>query len=543
MDCYDELTLSIACDDELPDDERRRLVAHREECPACRRLFTALQAESASLREALGEAALGPPRPRLGWGPWLAGLAAAGVGSALTLAGLDQSALPAPLAWLHPLDPHLTLTLVSSLGFYLLEEGVPTMLFNVAIVAAVAATLVLLALALDRRALRPAALAAGLFLSLATATPAQATVLRLAERGSQTVVVGAAETIDDTLIAAADTVIVEGVVKGDLIAFAREVRVDGKVLGSLAGLAKHLELNGQVDGDVYTLQESLSVRGKVGRSIHAGAKRLVLDGAGSVAHDLRGGAEEARVAGAVGRGLTLYATWSELAGKVGGPVLLRGERAAVRDSAQVGGDLSVTVPKKANAEVAAGAAIQGTTQVLEAPWEMGCRHQEVSRLSQPQFYLWQLLWLVGALVTGALLHWLAPGAFALQPSSTVDALKSMGLGFLVLFVTPIAAIVAGITVIGLPVGVITLAAWGAALLLSSVLASAWLGRMVLRRPALDLRNLLLALLVGQLILRVARPLPYVGGLVGFVSLILGLGLVAGTVAAKVRASGKAEVTP
>jgi cytoskeletal protein CcmA (bactofilin family) len=534
MACYDELTLSIAADGELPLDEHQRLVAHLQECAACRRLLSALETEAAALREALGEAAVAPPeQPRLSWAPGLLGLVAAGVGSALTLAALDRSALPAPLGWLHPVDPLLALSLLSSLTFHLVEGGVPTMLPNVAVVAAVVATLALLALALRRKDLKPATVVTGLLLLL-VAAPAQATVTRVAEHGSQRVVIGATETIDDTLVAAADSVVVEGVVKGDLIALAREVRVTGRVTGSLVALAKHLELDGQVDGDVYALQESLSVRGTVGRSIHAGAKRLVLEGSASVGHDVRAGAEEARIGGVVGRAVTLYAKWAELDGKVGGAAFLRGERAAVRDSAQVGGALTVTVPRLADADVAARAAVQGTTQVHEEPWKEGWSQHAIRRLSQPRFYLWQALWLVSTLLTGALLHWIAPGAFEPQPSSALAALKSMGVGFLVLLVTPVAAILAAITIIGLPLALITLAAWVAALFLASVLASGWLGRLIIRRPALDLRTLLLALLVGQLVLRLAHLVPVVGGLVGFVALVLGLGLAAAAVAAGVR---------
>jgi hypothetical protein len=532
MACYDELTLSIAVDGELPEDEQTQLSAHLDACPTCSRLCATLEIEVASLRGALSATVAPPDQPGLSWTFWLFGFAAACVGTALTLAGLDPSALPAPLAWLHPLGTHLALGLMSRLALYLVEEGVPTMLPNVAVIASLA----LLGLAFSRRALKPAALAAGVIVALAT--PAQATVHRFPEKGSQMVVIGPAETIDDTVVATADTVVVEGVIKGDLIALAREVRVKGRVTGSLAALARHLELDGQVDGDVYALHETLTVRGQVGRNIHVAAKRLVFDSSASVAHDLRAAADEARVSGAVGRRLTVYAKSTELAGKVGGSALLQCEHAAVRDSAQVGGDLTINVPKKANADVAAAATVTGAREVREDAVKesgktRGPKH-EISRLRQPRFYLWQLLWLVAALVTGALLYWIAPGAFDPRASSALATLKSMGLGFIVLVVTPIAAILAAITAIGLPTGLITLAAYFAALYLAGVFTSAWLGRLIIKRPALDLRTLLLSLLVGQLVLRFATPLPFVGGFVCFLALVLGLGLAAAAVAASVR---------
>lgn len=525
MPCYDELTLSIAADGELPDDESRRLQTHLADCPRCQLLFLDLATEAASLRTALGEAAQllpserGPVRvqtelPQLSWPFWLGGVAAACAGTVLTLNGLAPSALPASVAWLHPLRPDLALSLLSSFAFDWINNGVPTMSPNLLLIIGI----ILLASVFGRRSMKPATLACALILALPS--PAHATVLRCADTGFQTIVIGANEIIDDTVVAAADTVVVDGVIKGDLITLAREVRVKGKVTGSVAGLAKHLEIDGQVEGDVYTAQEGLILRGQVGRNLHAAAKNLVIDSSAVVGHDLRGAAEDARIAGSIGRGLNLYAKSAELAGNVGGPAVVQSERVTVRESSRVKGDFTITVPKKANANIASNAVAQGTTQVREAPGPW----QEVSPLRQPQFYVWQILWLVAALVSGALIHWLAPAALAKRETSPVATLKSMGLGFIILIVTPIAAILVGLTVVGLPTGAFVFASWLAALYVSGIFASAWLGRLVLKRPGSDLQTLLLTLLVGQVLLRVIKMVPVLGGLVGFCALILGLGL-------------------
>jgi hypothetical protein len=99
-------------------------------------------------------------------------------------------------------------------------------------------------------------------------------------------VVPATETIDDTLVVFADTVIVEGVVLGDIIAFGGQVRLAGRTHGSLLFLARRLDVDGQVDGDGYAVLDSIGVRGRVGRNVHLASARADLAAGSVVARDL-----------------------------------------------------------------------------------------------------------------------------------------------------------------------------------------------------------------------------------------------------------------
>jgi hypothetical protein len=87
---------------------------------------------------------------------------------------------------------------------------------------------------------------------------------------------------------------------------------------------------------------------------------------------------------------------------------------------------------------------------------------------------------------------------------------------------PILAIIALVTVVGIPLGIGLLAA----LLLIYALgysAAAWiLGRSILRGPG----SWILAFLVGWAILRVVALVPILGGLVWFAAVVFGLGALA-----------------
>jgi hypothetical protein len=99
---------------------------------------------------------------------------------------------------------------------------------------------------------------------------------------------------------------------------------------------------------------------------------------------------------------------------------------------------------------------------------------------------------------------------------------SIGLGLLLFFGLPILAVIALVTVVGIPLGLGLLAA----LLLIYALgysATAWiLGRSIVRGPT----AWVVAFLAGWAILRVAALIPILGGLVWFAAVVVGLGALA-----------------
>ena len=282
MTCYDELTLSIHVDGELPPVEADELRSHLARCAACRTKLTALRTEAESLGLTLREVPQllpGPTPPSTFW-IWIGALAAALVGAAASLHALRHLASLPEWLGLDPLDPVFTLAfLMLETGLERLQEGVPVMPSMLPLLV-----MVFLAFAaLRHRRARTAVLVLTL-ISLAAAV--EATQTRFPPKGSNTVVIGPQETIGDTLFAAGDTVVVQGTVDGDLIAMGREARVEGAVKGSVLCLAKRLEITGTVQGDIYTLNETLAMRGRIGRSVHAMTQNTDLDASATVERDL-----------------------------------------------------------------------------------------------------------------------------------------------------------------------------------------------------------------------------------------------------------------
>jgi len=91
-------------------------------------------------------------------------------------------------------------------------------------------------------------------------------------------------------------------------------------------------------------------------------------------------------------------------------------------------------------------------------------------------------------------------------------------------VVPAAALLLMLTLIGLPAGLLILGLWLAGLYLAQILVATLVGRGILEKADAPPASMAPVLLVGLVFVAVSVNLPYVGGLVRFLVLVLGLGL-------------------
>ncbi len=520
MNCFPELTYSIYTDGELSVQEARLVEAHLFVCPPCRALVHALRVENRLLKDVLQRteaeraAAAGSLRPgfallwRFGG---MFGLAAAFVTSVDWL----SKQFPSTAEWVNPLNRTTLLNLLWTIALYLADEGANMLhllisTFSALILGLLIAGTVFL---LFRRRTISVALLASLALVLGLGPPASA----METRKGNKVDVPRGETVDGALLANAETLTIEGVVNGDLITFSRRVVIAGSVKGDVISLSQTLDLDGTVEGNVYTLAQALTVRGTVARGLYAWAQALQLDRGGRVNSDIVAGGAVLQLSGTAGRDVTFAAGAAEVRGDVGRNLQAAAGNITLASTARVNGDLTAHVDKKEQLQIDPGATIRGKTQIK-------LRQARPSRYTQPKLYFWQAVRLGAALLTGLVLFWLLPFLLAARVESTSSTLRAAGIGFLILVATPIAAVIVAVTLVGLPVALLGLVIWLAGLYLAKVFVAALVGQTLMKSPVNKPGSFALALLLGLFLVFLAINLPYLGGLIHFLVLLLGLGI-------------------
>ena len=201
-----------------------------------------------------------------------------------------------------------------------------------------------------------------------------------------------------------------------------------------------------------------------------------------------------------------------ITGRVDGDVAAVSDRAFLAPTARVGGDLLYGDERPV---VAQGARVDGS--IKDKNW--------ADTLSSPGWGLagslaWWLAVTVSTFVVGALLLLLAPRMLAAAERSARRHLwPAVGWGVLVAIAVPLVAVLALVTLVGIPLGVALLLALVPVMLVAYVTFAWILGRRMLKPHV----SPWLALLAGWGVLRVLALIPVVGFLVGLVATVIGLG--------------------
>ncbi|PYS52714.1 MAG: hypothetical protein DMG13_15345 [Acidobacteria bacterium] len=524
MACLDEFTCAVYADGELPEKEARQAREHLETCAACRQLVEALRLECRVLIQCLQELEA-PERelePAAAPGAELVGLGrlgavVMGIAAALRVVWefVGNFGLPSNLDWLDPMRTSGQLTLLLNAIVYVFPEGGSTMesILNRASFAALTVLVLIAMIMLFRRSMATNAVLGVIAILTVFSTSGQAIDVR---QSRQTLNVPAGETVDDTLVVFGDSVNVDGTVNGDLIAFVRRISVRGTVKGNVIAFAQRVDNEGSVEGTVIGVGQSVQTRGQIARNLFGVAQDAGIGNGARVAGNAILFSAVTNIEGNIGRDLTAYSGRLDLHGNVERNVLVRSDQVNVFAPSHIGGNLTATVRKTENVHVDTGSTIGGKTDIR-------VREPRPSKYATASFYVWQAIWFAAAFITGLAVFWLAPALARVSLDSGRALLMAAGVGFLALVVPPMAAIVAGITLIGLPIGLLTLALWITAAYMAKIVIAAFLGRSLLGGQGLEQPSFALVLLAGLLPIFIAINLPFIGGVIDFLLILLGLG--------------------
>ena len=320
--------------------------------------------------------------------------------------------------------------------------------------------------------------------------------------------------IGDDLLGGGGEVRVADSVVGDVMLSGGNLRFSGTADGSYVGAGGKQEIGGRIAGSVRAAAGNIVLRADVGRNVTLAAGNIVLDSAATITRSayLAGGTVGVR--GAVGQALTVRGGDVTIDGVVGGDVRVTGARLRVGPNARITGSLRHGI-RNGRVTVDPGARVAGGIVALPAPGRSGFGRM--------------LRWIlpIGFLVAGAV-------AVALMPRLATDAAKSVAARpgaaaafAIVWFIgVPILAVVSAVTVVGLPLAVMLMAAFILLLYLGRAAVAVWLGATIMRRwrPGNDTSPVLSFLLGGVLYL-VIGMIPVIGPLIGVFVIVFGAGVV------------------
>jgi hypothetical protein len=143
--------------------------------------------------------------------------------------------------------------------------------------------------------------------------------------------------------------------------------------------------------------------------------------------------------------------------------------------------------------------------------------------ANPAYYWRQTLRWGAAFILGLVVALLMPGFLKETIRAGERFGLSLGAGLLALIVTPVAAVIACITIVGLALGILSILLWAAVIYSAQVFVGAFLGQKMMG-PATTTGAMIGRLAVGLLVVRVAGMLPYVGTFAWLAVCLFGFGI-------------------
>jgi len=522
MDHLDEMTCLLYAERQLDRARAQAVSAHTQDCAACRTLLRALDRESRLLTRAMLEEDEPLPsrlaefreraRQSFGW-IWgvVFGLAATGV-YALYTTFVEPAQVRLEAAGFG--GTSLLSLLLFQGAFWKGWNSVITLLEVLAML-----TVAGFGVAVFRRRLRRgsalAVVLAGLCAALALPAPAAATVFHKGE----TYELAKDETVKSDIFVTGARARIDGTVDGDLFFFGQSIDISGHIKGDAIIFAQSVRVNGQIDGNIRSFSNNLTITGTVVKNVLTVNEVVNLDSAGKVGGSFTAFAQSIGIDGRLGRDLLTMAGETIISGTIEGEVRAVGRNMSIGSSAQIAGPIHYEGDNPAS--VASGAK-------LATPVEYTKRERR-SEYRQGHYYVWRVIWTAAFVLFGLVLFLLLP-KFAAETVSAGERFGApVGLGVLVFFGVPIAAVIACVTVVGIPLGVLTLGLWLLALFCAEIVVGTVVGNWILGKPA-DTWGLIGRMAAGFVIVRIVYTplanLHVIGALVGLGIWMWGIGSIA-----------------
>ena len=318
---------------------------------------------------------------------------------------------------------------------------------------------------------------------------------------------------DDIFVAGQDlifeTVSAKYVIAAGMSLFLKDVAADDLILAG-----GQMDLSGKVKDDVVAAACPFCPFGG----------RLHLTNTMQIGDDARLAGRDIIVDGRVGGDLYAAAQHFKLAGEVMGNAKIEAERIVLVPGARIGGDLLYTGSDKP--EVPDGVVIAGQVRQVDSDLPFAKR--------TPRDWGWYGLlivlgFLMALVLLGAMLQLAVPSLLSTAAATAVDKpWASLGRGLVVALLVPGAVALFMATIIGVPIGLVTMAAFVVLIALAFVSIAYCIGLFMRglfgrKNTPSDFGSRFLWTAGGILILVVVGFIPFLGWAIGILAIIAGLG--------------------
>jgi hypothetical protein len=331
---------------------------------------------------------------------------------------------------------------------------------------------------------------------------------------------------------------VERPVTGDLIAAGCDVDVLAEVDGDLVVVGGNLRLAAPVKQSLYAAGGKISIESEVRRNVRVGGGRVEIAPNAKIGGNVTIGGGEVEIDGAIGGYLEVGGGSVRINGPVAGDVEVGAGEVELGPDARIEGKLSYESGDEIARDPAAQ--VRGGLERIEREERWPAWQHASHDRAAGHGWLWSLGLLAIAAILAAALPYFYLGV---AQTARMRWPLSLLIGFVVVVCVPVVAVLAIVTLVGIPLALALIALYFVLLLAGYVSAGIALGELVLQRwgaaRAASTGWRIAAAVLAVLVMSLAGRTPFVGSLITLAAVLMGIG----ALLLQMQPAGDAGVAP
>lgn len=344
-------------------------------------------------------------------------------------------------------------------------------------------------------------------------------------KSSNLVVLPKDQIVNENYFASGETVSVAGTVNGDVYAAGGMVNIEGTVNGDILVAGGQINIRGEVLQDVRVAGGTINIAGTVGGNITVVGGNITISDSAVVKGSVVTAGGSVAILSPVAKSITAAAGQLTIGNTVGGNVLAGTGQLSLTPNSAIEGTL--TYYSEDPAQIQNGATVSGTIkhEIPPVTKKDAVKAKETARNVFNTFhFMWTVMSLLSTFIIGTILSLLAP-LFMKKTTETIERKPwvSLGIGALIMILTPLLVLALLVSLVGIPLSFITLALYFIYIYISKIPVALFLGQKVLAYINPKNKSVILHLFIGLVIYAILTSIRIIGPIVSILTLLIGVG--------------------
>ena len=337
------------------------------------------------------------------------------------------------------------------------------------------------------------------------------------EQFKKTVYVGPDEIIDGNFIKVGSVIEINGAVNGDVIVAGNSITITGPVAGDVIAAGNAIRIKGPVLGSVRVAGSTVEIDGEVAHNVWVVGSNVSLSETSRVGWDVFGAGATIDAAGPIGGNLWVAGASVVVSDEVGKNVNVKLDdegQLILNPTAKVAGNVGYESKSADQLIVRAGATVAGETAQQNVEMQQAFA---IGQALTAGYIFIKVISFFSLLIIGLVMVSLMPKIMVrIHDFMVTRPLPALGWGGVIAILTPVAAFLLMLTVIGIPLGLMLIPLYLISLYMSIAIAGFTVGLLILNNVSQGKKykgSLVWALVLGLVVVVIVTAIPVIGWII------------------------------